>query len=500
MVFVNIAILVWASGATMVCLVSQNQYLAYLIFRYADIGVTFVSPFVLHMVVSLTNYKKKIFLILAYSQATYFSLMLIFYNSVTAYAFERYYGNVLISLPGKIYFLWFGFWAITLSYAHFLLMKYYVKLKIDDKTKIKLLFIAILCGVVCGTANFFYFLNNPITQFANFGIVIYCLILTYAIFKHQILGIEVIYKKGLVYSLLITILTSTYLLLIMFLEWLFRGFLGYHSLSLSLTSAFIIAILFNPLRNKLQTLIDRIFLGKTREDVEHENNLLRQELERSDRLKAASILALGLSHEIRNPLTTIKTFSEYLPEKYKDEEFIRKFSKLVPSEVERINNIIHRLLDFSKPAPLSFQNIKICQLMDDILEFLNSEFLKHHISIEKNYEMQDLEIKIDQSQIKQVLLNIILNAIQAMPNGGKITIGTASNKEGSLQISIADTGCGIAREDLKHIFDPFFTTKDTGSGLGLSIVHQIIKNHNGLIQAESAVARGTTFRIELPIN
>jgi len=172
----------------------------------------------------------------------------------------------------------------------------------------------------------------------------------------------------------------------------------------------------------------------------------------------------------------------------------------VPSEVERINNIVHRLLDFSKPAPPTFQMTNVCALIDDTLEFLNNEFLKRHIVIEKNYENQATGLKIDPSQIKQVLLNIILNAMDAMPKGGKITIKTQTVKDGTLEIDIADTGSGISKEHLKHIFDPFFTTKDSGSGLGLSIVHQIIQNHGGKIEAESEIGNGSVFRIKLPID
>lgn len=199
-------------------------------------------------------------------------------------------------------------------------------------------------------------------------------------------------------------------------------------------------------------------------------------------------------------MTTIKTFSEYIKEKHNDPEFIDKFSRLVPSEVERINNIVHRLLDFSKPAPPSFQNTNIAQLIDDTLEFLNNDFLKKHIVIEKNYEKDDCLVRIDPSQIKQVLLNIILNAMDAMPKGGKITIKTIAHSNGHLEIAIADTGSGISKEHLKHIFDPFFTTKDSGSGLGLSIVHQIIQNHGGKIEAESEIGNGSVFRIKLPID
>ena len=404
-----------------------------------------------------------------------------------------------ISSPGKLYFLWFIFWIFIVSYAHFYLIKYYLKQKREDKKHLRLLLFAISFGFISGTINFLFFLKTSLYQFANLGIIIYCLIVTYAIFKHQLLGVEIIYRKSLLYSLLITILSGVYLLLIMIIEWLFRGIIGYKSLVVSLSSAFIIALIFNPLHDKIQTLIDTIFLGRTPQEIAKENELLKQELGRSERLKTASSLALGLCHEIKNPLTTIKTFSEFLPERLKDEQFLSKFSQLIPLEVERINNIVHQLLDFAKPSPPSFKDTNIHDLIKNTLEFLNSEFLRRRFSASESYENSQLIIKIDPVQIRQVLLNLFFNATEAMPNGGRINIKTRNLNDEFLEIEIGDTGCGIAKKDLDHIFEPFFTTKDEGTGLGLSITHQIIKIHQGTIEVESEIGEGTTFRIKLPL-
>lgn len=285
----------------------------------------------------------------------------------------------------------------------------------------------------------------------------------------------------------------------MLVEWFFRGIIGYRSIIISLLSAFVIALLFSPLRNKIQSLVDHVFFGKLPQEIASENERLRQELERSERLKATSTLALGLAHEIKNPLTTIKTFAEYLPEKYKDDEFVNKFSKIIPSEVERINNIVHQLLDFSKPSPPAFNNTNIHNLISDILAFLNSSFLKNKIKVNESYEDLTLVIKIDPIQIKQALLNIILNAIESMPNGGTISIKTMLEEHDYLEIEISDEGCGIAEKDLKHIFDPFYSKKESGTGLGLSISYRIIQNHKGSIEVESEVNKGTIFRIKLPM-
>jgi len=277
------------------------------------------------------------------------------------------------------------------------------------------------------------------------------------------------------------------------------GVIGYNSLPISLLLTFTIALLFSPIRNRIQVLIDRLFLGKAPKEIVRENELLRHEVERSERLRAASTLALGLAHEIKNPLTTIKTFSEHLPQKCNDKEFISKFSKLIPSEVERINRIVHRLLNFSKPSPPKFQKTNLHALIKDIVELMSNDFLKYHITVDETYEDSNLTLCIDPGQIKQVLLNLLLNAKEAMAKGGNLHIDTKIIPMDSLEITITDDGCGIPPEHMKDLFTPFFSTKEGGTGLGLSICHQIIKNHGGTIIAESTLKSGTTFKIRIPL-
>jgi len=310
-------------------------------------------------------------------------------------------------------------------------------------------------------------------------------------------GIEIIYKKGLLYSILIAILSAIYLLLIIIIESLFRGVIGYQSFLLSLFSAFLMALLFNPLRQKIQTFVDRIFLGKSPEEIAKENELLKQELERSERLKAASTLALGLAHEIKNPLTTLKTFSEFLPKKFKEEDFVTKFSKIIPAEVDRINNIVHKLLDFSKPTPPILKSVNICSIVKETLELMSNDFLKRRITLIEECADHNLMVAVDAAQIKQVFFNVILNALDSMPRGGKIHITTKVKNTKQIEIILKDEGCGIPKKDMKNIFNPFFTTKDEGTGLGLAISHQIIKNNKGEIEVESELNTGTTVLIRL---
>ncbi|MFH1691498.1 MAG: histidine kinase N-terminal 7TM domain-containing protein, partial [Candidatus Omnitrophota bacterium] len=355
----NFAVFWWGVGATLTSLNSTNLLLSILSWKITNLGVAFISVFLLHMVYILTKAKKTVFLILAYAQAILFCALILKTNLIHSSSAGLYLNTFLCPSPGKLYYFYYGFWLAIVIYAHSILTTYLLQQKGIEKKRIGYLLFSLTCGFICGAINFLYFLNIPFYQYCNFGIVIYCLATTYAIFRHQLLGIEVIFKKGLLYSLLIGALTGIYLLVIMLTEWLFRGILGYKSLFISLSAAFIIAILFNPLRDKLQAFVDKLFLGKTQDEVSKENELLRQELERSERLKTAGTMALGLAHEIKNPLATIKTFSEFLPDKCLDGAFVNNFSRLVPAEVKRINDIVQNLLDFSKPSPPLFQEVDI---------------------------------------------------------------------------------------------------------------------------------------------
>jgi signal transduction histidine kinase len=219
-------------------------------------------------------------------------------------------------------------------------------------------------------------------------------------------------------------------------------------------------------------------------------------------MKSIAILASGMAHEIKNPLTPIKTFSEQLPSRLDDKEFLLKFSKIINKEVDRIDSLVQELLSFAKPSPPQLIETDIHQLIEQTLEFLNNDLIRHKINLNTLFENENGFINIDRKQIKQALLNIFLNAIDAMPNGGILTIETsiiASVAKQSFIIKISDTGCGIKPIDLPHIFDPFFTKKDHGTGLGLSITHEAIKNHNGKIFTKSELGKGTTFKIELPL-
>ena len=249
-----------------------------------------------------------------------------------------------------------------------------------------------------------------------------------------------------------------------------------------------------PLARTLAIAITNAKLFDEAAQKERERLLLEMELQRSERLKTVSTLAAGMAHEIKNPLTSIKTFVEYIDEKYQDPGFRAKFKNIVPKEVDKIANIIDQLLDYSKVDRVNLKTTDIHRILDYAIDLYNNEFLKKHIKLIKSYNALHPLIECDENQMKQAFINIVLNSIEAMPNGGELAIKTGDINN-ALEISIQDTGSGITKDKLERLFDPFYTTKEKGTGLGLFIVHQILQNNKGRIAIDSEVNKGTTVKV-----
>ncbi len=236
------------------------------------------------------------------------------------------------------------------------------------------------------------------------------------------------------------------------------------------------------------------------EDLKKSKSYMR----RADRLASLGTLTAGLAHEIRNPLVAIKTLTQLLPERIDDEEFRTQFLQIASGEVDRISSLVNELLDFARPSEPKLEAEDINAILDGMILLVSTETKKKQINIIKNYASDLSSVQIDREQIKQVFLNILLNAIDATQENGKILVKTRPfvkpGGEPYVQIEFTDTGKGIPEEYLEDIFNPFFTTKSTGSGLGLSISNQIIQDHRGYIDVESQLGKGSSFFINLPIN
>jgi signal transduction histidine kinase len=237
----------------------------------------------------------------------------------------------------------------------------------------------------------------------------------------------------------------------------------------------------------------------------HRSHLL---MKRTDRLKSLETIAGGFAHEIRNPLTSIKTFIQLAPERKDDPDFIREFSRIVLDDVYRIERLIEEILDYARYMEPKLTEEDINDIVSSCLYFIDVKADNRGIKIEKELASDLPRVMLDRQQIKQVFLNLFLNALDAMAEGGgilRVRTRTMTKPVGKLwvQIETEDTGEGIPEANLEHIFDPFFTTKHEsgeheGTGLGLTIVHQIVQEHRGEIQVRSILGQGTTFLVSLP--
>lgn len=227
----------------------------------------------------------------------------------------------------------------------------------------------------------------------------------------------------------------------------------------------------------------------------------RQQLGRSEKLASIGRLAAGIAHEVNNPLTGVLTFAHLLRDKHVDNEQDRSDLDLIIRETTRVRDIVRGLLDFARESPSRRQPLDINVAVRQMLALLRGQ--KEFKGVRIVEELGDPLPKVngDQNQLQQVLLNLALNACEAMPSGGALTIRTIVGN-GQVMVEVADTGSGICKEHLDMIFDPFFTTKPVGkgTGLGLSVSYGIIQQHGGTIEVASEEGKGSTFTIVLPID
>ena len=224
------------------------------------------------------------------------------------------------------------------------------------------------------------------------------------------------------------------------------------------------------------------------------------QLIRSEKLAALGQLAAGIAHEIRNPLTSINILIHSLRERLPSENSQQEDLKVIEEEIHRMNEIVDQFLRFAKPASPFLEKTDVLSIVEETLQLLRPQIEKQRIVVEKEFQALPM-IQMDREQMKQAMLNLLLNAIQAMPEGGQLTLKGQNSKEGQwIHLSIEDSGMGISPKDIDKLFDPFFSTKEGGIGLGLSITHRIIDQHHGKIEVENAPEKGTIFTVWLPIS
>ncbi len=223
-----------------------------------------------------------------------------------------------------------------------------------------------------------------------------------------------------------------------------------------------------------------------------------EQLRRADRLSALGELSAGLAHEIKNPLASMKGSLDILNDDFPVGHEKREFLDIFQKELDRLNGVLNEFLQFARTPSPDRQPCSVEDVVSSIQSLCSQQASRAGVVIDVDAESGLPEILADAGQLQQAFLNIVLNGIQAMPDGGRLQIGVA-RQNSKLEIRVTDQGRGLRQDARSHVFDPFFTTKDGGTGLGLAIAHKLIQGHHGEIQIEDASPHGTTFVVSLPV-
>ncbi len=223
-----------------------------------------------------------------------------------------------------------------------------------------------------------------------------------------------------------------------------------------------------------------------------------ERMKRAERLSAIGQLSAGLAHEIRNPLASIEGAARVVQKQPDDAERRHEFLDIIQKECRRLNGLLTNFLNFAKPRELHLEQVSLPSLCDSVITLAATSVEAQAIQFRKEIDSDLPLLQCDAAQMKQVLLNLVLNAVQAMPKGGEVILAAHRGAKG-VQMEVRDQGQGIAPAQRERIFDPFFTTKPAGTGLGLSVAYQIVEQHKGELRVESSNENGTVFSISLPV-
>jgi signal transduction histidine kinase len=220
-------------------------------------------------------------------------------------------------------------------------------------------------------------------------------------------------------------------------------------------------------------------------------------LERANRLSSLGMLAAGIAHEIRNPLVAVKTFLDLLPQRLDDRDFLSHFRDLSLGELRRVTDLIADLLALGKSKTAERRAVDVAPTLEPVVRLMESTARKRQIDVAATFDPRLPAVCADPDQLKQIVLNLLLNAIETSPAGGHVALDVRPALA-DVVLEVRDEGPGIPPEQLETIFHPFFTTKETGTGLGLTLVHQMVVEHGGEITVDTEVGRGSVFRVTLP--
>ena len=406
----------------------DSFYLDYLS-KIAYLTITFLPFAFYHFIVSYLKIKKERWLVLLF-----YALGIVLVSLLRADLFVRghqkfSWGN--FPAPGPVYPIFIILALATMTRGIWLLAK---ALKNPasygfSKNQLSYIFVGLLLYYSCAF-DFFQIYGAPWYPISVFFFLGSVLVISCAIFKHHLLDINIIFRKSAIYSLFVTTITLLYFVIVWSAEKVFQSTLGYRSIPIAIFTIVTIALLFQPIKNRIQAFIDHYFFRGSVDVLAGENERLQEELVKTEKLRMAGNLASTIAHEINNPLTSIKTFTNYLPERHQDKSFIEQFKTVVGEELNRIESLVKDLKNFAKPHPPKFESFDIHKSLDHTFGLINPVLASHNISLMRAYHRPNTEVMGDPSQLQQAFLNLFLNAMDAMPNGGELRISTQSEDGG----------------------------------------------------------------------
>lgn len=229
-----------------------------------------------------------------------------------------------------------------------------------------------------------------------------------------------------------------------------------------------------------------------------EKGQLEEQVNRAEKLAALGQLVAGVAHEIRNPLGILRATAQVMQREYQADPNATEYIRVIKEEGDRMNRVVGDFLNFARPGRMDPQMILVSDVISDVVNLTSRYLREHNVTARVDSMTAEPPVLADGGGLKQALVNLIINSVQAMPHGGEVHISAMTHGH-FLRVSVSDTGTGIPEETKDKIFDPFFTTKESGTGLGLAVVHRIVDAHSGFLEVDSKLGQGATISINLPL-